>query len=306
MSCKPLKRLSFVITAQQGIVLLAAILVVLVATAIIVALTHGEAFSIRKTARIQTLERANLYVLALEDWARIILIEDGQNSSSDHLEEDWAANIPAIPIEGGLLSGVMEDGQAKFNINNLLSSTESVDQFKRLCARLDIDANFINALLDWMDSDSDTRYPDGAEEFYGNYRVANRELSDISELMLIKHMTVEIYEALRPHITALPAPTSINVNTMSDTVFLSLDENLSQTDAERFSDERVKDPFADIADFSARLKLPIPGNGLSVSSNYFYARGTVVQGEQPVSFSTLIHRDSKNKTTVLSRTLGGF
>jgi general secretion pathway protein K len=302
--CKRPKKIA--ISTQNGIVLLAAMLVVMVATAIIVAITHGEAFSIRKTARIQTADRANLHALALEDWARIILIEDSKNSNSDHLQEDWATKIPGIPIEGGFLTGSMEDEQAKFNINNLLSSVESINQFKRLCDNLGVDTTFINALLDWIDSDSDIRYPDGAEEFYETYRVANRELSDISELMLVKNMTADIYNELRPYISALPAPSNINVNTMSKTIFKSLDVNLNEADEDTFIAEREDTAFEDVSDFITRLQLTVPTTGLAVSTSYFYAHGVVVQGEQSVNFNTLINRDSNGKTTIISRSLGGF
>ncbi|MFT4608034.1 MAG: general secretion pathway protein K [Urechidicola sp.] len=286
---------------QKGIVLLAAILVVMVATAIIVSITHGEAFSIRKTGRIQGLERASSYAFGLEDWARVLLVRDNKDSDTDHFGEDWAIGIPGLPIEGGFLSGTMDDEQAKFNINNLLGSEESVKRFRRLCDNLEVETTFIDPLLDWMDEDFDIRYPDGVEDQYETYRVANRTLSDISELMLIKNMTAEMYQKLRPHITALPAPTNMNVNTMTDEVFLSLGElaNLDQ-----YIEERDKDAFTDIPSFIERMQLPIPEIGLSVSTNYFYAHGTVVQGDQSVNFNTLIHRDSNGKTTILNRTLG--
>lgn len=289
------------LSSQTGIVLLAAILVVVLATAIMVTITHGEAFSIRKTGRIQTFERASFYALGLEDWARLILVRDSKDSNTDHLAEDWAIGIPGLPIEGGFLSGSMEDEQAKFNINNLLGSQESVKRFKRLCDNLEVETLFIDPLLDWMDEDFDIRYPDGVEEQYETYRVANRPLSDKSELMLIKNMTAEIYEKLRPYLTALPAPTNINVNTMSKEVFLSLGENLNY---EALLDEREKEAFSDIPSFIERLQLTIPDTGLSVSTDYFNAHGIVVQGEQSVSFDTLIHRDSNGKTSILNRTLG--
>jgi general secretion pathway protein K len=286
---------------QKGIVLLAAILVVMVATAIIVSITHEEAFSIRKTGRIQVLERASSYAFGLEDWARVLLVRDGKESDTDHFGEDWAVGIPGLPIEGGFLSGSMEDEQAKFNINNLLESEESVIRFRRLCDNLEVETTFIDPLLDWMDEDFDIRYPDGVEDQYETYRVANRPLSDISELMLIKNMTAEMYQKLRPHITALPAPTNINVNTMTDKVFLSLGDTVN---LDQYIEEREKEVFADIPTFIERLQLPIPVAGLSVSTDYFYAHGTVVQGDQSVNFNTLIHRDSNGKTTILNRTLG--
>jgi general secretion pathway protein K len=287
--------------SQKGIVLLAAILVVMVATAIIVSITHGEAFSIRKTARIQVLERASSYAFGLEDWARVLLVRDSKESDIDHFGEDWAVGIPGLPIEGGYLSGSMEDEQAKFNINNLLGSEESVKRFRRLCDNLEVETTFIDPLLDWMDEDFDIRYPDGVEDQYETYRVANRPLSDISELMLIKNMTADMYQKLRPHITALPAPTNININTMTEEVFLSLGETVN---FEQYAEEREKEAFVDIPSFIERLQLTIPDTGLTVSTDYFYAHGTVVQGDQSVNFNTLIHRDSNGKTTILNRTLG--
>jgi|TARA_B110000305_G_scaffold239084_1_gene306011 general secretion pathway protein K len=282
-------------------VLLAAILVVMVASAIIVSITHAEAFSIRKTSRIQVLERANSYAFGLEDWARVLLIRDSKESDTDHLAENWAIGIPGLPIEGGFLSGFLEDEQAKFNINNLLRSEESVKRFQRLCDNLEVETTFIDPLLDWMDEDFDIRYPDGAEDQYETYRVANRPLSDISELMLIKNMTADMYQKLLPHITTLPAPTNINVNTLTDQVFLSLGEGLN---LDQYLEEREKEDFKDIPSFIERLQLTIPPTDLSVSTEYFYAHGTVVQGDQSVNFNTLIHRDSNDKTMILNRTLG--
>ncbi len=288
-------------SSQKGIVLLAAILVVMVASAIIVSITHAEAFSIRKTSRIQVLERANSYAFGLEDWARVLLIRDSKESDTDHLAENWAIGIPGLPIEGGFLSGFLEDEQAKFNINNLLRSEESVKRFQRLCDNLEVETTFIDPLLDWMDEDFDIRYPDGAEDQYETYRVANRPLSDISELMLIKNMTADMYQKLLPHITTLPAPTNINVNTLTDQVFLSLGEGLN---LDQYLEEREKEDFKDIPSFIERLQLTIPPTDLSVSTEYFYAHGTVVQGDQSVNFNTLIHRDSNDKTMILNRTLG--
>tara|TARA_B110000208_G_scaffold189001_1_gene249735 strand:- start:606 stop:1460 length:855 start_codon:yes stop_codon:yes gene_type:complete len=282
-------------------VLLAAILVVMVASAIIVSITHAEAFSIRKTSRIQVLERANSYAFGLEDWARVLLIRDSKESDTDHLAENWAIGIPGLPIEGGFLSGFLEDEQAKFNINNLLRSEESVKRFQRLCDNLEVETTFIDPLLDWMDEDFDIRYPDGAEDQYETYRVANRPLSDISELMLIKNMTADMYQKLLPHITTLPAPTNINVNTLTDQVFLSLGEGLN---LDQYLEEREKEDFKDIPSFIERLQLTFPPTDLSVSTEYFYAHGTVVQGDQSVNFNTLIHRDSNDKTMILNRTLG--
>lgn len=286
---------------QAGIALLSAILITLTATAIIVSITHEEAFSIRKTARIQLMDRARLYALGLEDYAQIILQKDRKDSKIDHLDEDWAIGVPGLPIEAGLLSGFIEDEQARFNINNLLASEEWVNRFRRLCNNLEVDTTFIPALLDWIDEDFEVRYPDGAEEHYETYRVANRPMVDISELLLVMHVTPEIYASLKPYITALPTTTNVNVNTISETVFLSLGENL---DADSFNQERDKEEFSSIQNFIERLQIPLEESGLSVSTEYFHAYGQVTQADLALNLDTLLHRDDNGNTRVIKRTLG--
>ena len=267
--CKP--------TGQSGIALISAILVLLIASAISVSIAHQGAFSIRKTSRIQLMDQARNYALGLEDWARIFLSQDRKDSSIDHLGEDWAIGIPGLPIEGGFLSGFLEDEQAKFNLNNLLGSEESLNRFNRLCNNLNVDTTFVTALLDWLDEDFDLRYPDGAEEDYQNYRVANREMVDVSELLLVKNVTPEIFQTLKPHITALPGVTNLNVNTMSETIFLALGDNL---DADAFIEAREEEEFADLPGFVERLQLTLDESGLSVSTDYFLAHGQITLGEQ--------------------------
>lgn len=295
MFCKP--------SGESGIALLSAILVLVIASVISVSIAHQGAFSIRKTSRIQLMDKARHYALGLEDWARIFLSKDRKDSSVDHLGEDWAIGIPGLPIEGGFLAGYLEDEQAKFNLNNLLGSEESVNRFKRLCNNLNVDTTFVPALLDWLDEDFEVRYPDGAEENYESYRVANREMVDVSELFLVKNVTPEIFQTLRPYIAALPGPTKLNVNTMSETIFLSLGDDL---EADAFIDEREEKEFSDVQDFIQRLQLTLEESGLSVSTNYFLAHGQVTVGEQELSLNSLIYRDSEGKTLIISRTLGRY
>ena len=267
---------------QRGLALLLAMLIVVIATTVAVSILHAEKFTLRKNGHIQLMDRAGLYAVGLED---------------------WAMNIPGLPIEGGFLSGYIEDEQAKFNLNSIVISEVALTRFQRLCDNLEVDRGFIPALMDWIDEDFDIRYPDGMEENYDAYRVANRELADVSELMLVHNVTAEMVEKLRPYVTALPATTTINVNTMSETVFLSLGESL---DAARFIEERESDPFDSVEEFIERLQLPIESEGLSVGTRYFRAHGQVVQGDRSFNLTSLVFRDEKGATAVVNRTLGQF
>ena len=289
--------------SQTGLALLMAMLIVVIATTIAVSIVHEEKFTIRKTAHIQSMDRARLYAFGLEDWARVYLREDSEESKIDSLDESWARGIPGLPIQGGYLTGYLEDEQAKFNINTLVISEAAVNRFRRLCDNLGVDDNFIPALMDWVDKDFDIRQPDGMEENYADYRVANREMADISELRLVQNVTPEIFEKLEPHITALPATSTLNVNTMSVTVFQSLGDKL---DATQFIEERDDDAYESVEDFVQRLQIPVEIEGLSVDTRYFRAHGQVVQGEQIFNLSSLVYRDPKGETIVVNRTLGQF
>ncbi len=288
---------------QRGLALLMALMIVVIATTIAVSIIYEEKFTIRKTGHIYLMDRANLYAVGLEDWARIYLREDRQESTVDSLDESWASGIPGLPIEGGYLNGYLEDEQAKFNLNQLVISEVALKRFERLCDNLGVEGNFIPALMDWIDADFDIRYPDGMEENYESYRVANREMADISELLLVHNVTPEIYDKLKPHITALPTPTTLNVNTMSEVIFQSLG---SEGEVSKFIEERDDSPYDSIGDFIERLQIPVEEDGLSVDTNFFRAHGQVVQGEQVFKLTSLLYRDDKGNTTVLNRTLGQF
>ncbi len=288
---------------QRGLALLMAMLIVVIGTTVAVSIVHGEKFTIRKSAHIQLMDRAALYAIGLEDWARIYLKEDSEDSDVDSLEEDWATLNVGLPIEGGYLTGYVEDEQARFNLNTLVVSEIALNRFKRLCDNLDVDDTFIPALMDWIDEDFDIRYPDGMEENYEDYRVANREMADISELLLVQDVTREIYEKLKPHITALPGTSTINVNTMSEIILQSLAPDVDVSD---FVEQREEDVYKNVEDFIERLQIPVEADGLSVDTRFFRAHGQVVQGEQLYNFTSLIYRDPKGQTRVINRTLGQF
>jgi len=292
---------------QQGVALLMAMMVVAIATVTAVSLVHEQSLIIRKTAHIRTSDTAFLYSLGLEDYARLILQKDLKDTKIDSLDEDWAIGIPALPIDGGFLSGSLIDAQSFINLNSMLDQ-ESEDRFRALCNNLDVSPEFIAALKDWLDSDLETIDADGAEDDYYTglehpYRTGNRLMSDISELLLVKGMNRESYEILRPFITVLPKSTALNINTIPAEIYSSIKD---ARDANKFIDEREKDPFSSLEDYKNRMNHELPARGISVTSEYFQASGQVTLGEKTIFVNTLIYRDKKGVTAILSRKLGEF
>lgn len=296
---------------QRGIALVMAMLVVAIATVTAVSLVHEQSFSVRKTSNLQHYDTGLLYGVGLEDYARLFLDKDAKNSKIDHLGEDWAIGIPALPIEGGYLSGAILDGQGLININNLLTNEAARAQLILLCKNQEVNADIVPAIIDWIDENTEAEVPDGAEDDYYTgleipYRTANRLMADISELKLIKGVDNELYMKLKPFLTVLPENTTLNLNTIPGEIFDTLE--LGKTSQE-FIDEREKDAFTTLDDFATRLEIVLDEKQkeyLSVSTSYFLATGIVTLGEKSITLNSLIKRDDNGRSQVLSRSLGSF
>ena len=296
------------IRQQQGVALLMAMLVVALASVTAVTLMHDQTLSVRRTGNILGNDIAMMYAMTLEDLAKLSLQRDFTLNKIDGLTDKWASEEGFFTaIEGGALGGTITDEQAKINLNGVLDK-ETEDRLRALCNNLQVSPEFIDAVKDWIDDDLDTVSPDGAEDDYYTslevpYRAANRPMADISELLLVRAVDNKVYQELLPYITVLPAATSLNINTMTDQVYLTLDKNL---DAKKFIKEREGKPFSSLQDYKKRMNHTLPANGISVKTEYFLASGQVVLDDKVLTVTTLIHRDSKGVTTIVRRKLGAF
>jgi len=266
-------------------------------------------------------EQAVLYSLAAEEWSRRILKQDSQNSPIDHLNEDWAIELPALPVEGGTIKGKLTDLQACFNLNSLYqgSAINPVAQarFKTLLKNLALETtiDLSQAIVDWIDKDLDTSIPDGAEDgYYLNlekpYRVANAPIQSISELRLIKGFeSVENYDALKPFVCAFGVSAPINVNTAPAEVIRSLASDLSASDVENIIAQRDEDPFDDmneLLNFNNLKDIIKVTDELSTNSEYFLLETESLIGNARTMMYSVIHRDNKGDTEVISRSLGAW
>ncbi len=293
---------------QHGIALISAMLIVALATTITVSLSFDQSLVVRKSSHLQIRAQSHQFIYGLEDWVQTILVKDANNSKTDDLSEDWAIQIPPLPVERGYLIGYIEDEQAKFNLNSLLTSPDMLLRFRLLCDQLDVEKEFIFSLLDWIDVDVDVRYPEGAEDDYYSslklpYKTANRLMSDVTELLLVKGVKQEDFDKLLPFITVLPESTTLNINTLSKEVFLSLDKTLDEGNFDEYIKARDDKPFKKVSDMITQLKINISEKGLSVTTDYFLVNGEIVQDESSLNFQSLLKRKNK-KVSVLYRRLG--
>ena len=288
---------------QNGIAIIAILLIVATVAALATQMHWQHRISLKRINNLLTLQQAKQYIVGGENWAREILVEDLRDNTSDHLGETWASSLPALPIDGGAIQGRLVDLQARFNLNSLIDSKgkikpESLKQFERLLQILDIEPSIASAVGDWLDTDNYPEFPGGAEdETYASlekpYKTANHFITDISELMSIKGINKAIYDNLKGYVSALPLSVSLNVNTASPEVLQSLTQQLTTNDISEVLDQRALGPFENINEFFnlSNIQANEVQAPLDTQTEYFLLEIEVSLQERIYRRHTYIYRD---------------
>lgn len=303
---------------QAGVALIMALMVVALATIAAAAMASRQQLDVRRTANLLDGDQAYVYALAVESWARMILARDARDNQTDHLDEVWAQRMPPIGVPGGQIDGYVADLQGRFNLNNLVNADGQISQgdfdyFQRLLRALELDERLALAIVDWIDPDFDTRFPDGAEDdFYlateWPYRAANQPLQSISELRLIRGVDVETWRRLAPFVTALPVRTAININTATAPLLQALAEGLGTQDGEQLVEKRPADGYASIdilLQETAFAGKEVDAGRLAVASQFFLVRSDVQVGTARAQVYSIVQRNADRLTT-LARTQGAW
>lgn len=176
---------------------------------------------------------------------------DLQNTETDNLTEDWAKSYPPFPVGDGFVEVMIEDENAKINVNRAVKESGEVDPviydaLSRLFEREEVDIGILNSLIDWIDPDDEPQ-PEGAENYYYGsldppYECKNGPLDTLSELLMIKDVTDEVYGKISKHLT-IYSNGKINVNTASEEVLVCLDDEIDEAIAEVIIQYREEKPF---------------------------------------------------------------
>lgn len=303
---------------RGGVAILFAMLIVALTASVAAAVSYDMVLDTRRTQSLLWQEQARLVAYGAEDWVGDVLAKDAQDTEDDHFGEIWAQELPALPVEGvgiqGVVAGRLVDLQSRFNLNNLLGADGRADElelerFRRLLTLVQIDPLRADAVVDWMDGDTEIRFPGGAEDETYTTRIppvltANRPFRSVGELSLIEGFDAEAMTRLRPHITALPARTIINANTASPLVLQAMDENISAADIQPIIEEReefgIEDPQVSFGGlFSAESVA-----ALGLSTNYFELRSVVRIGTVRFTMYSLVFRSDQGEIAVVMRSYG--
>lgn len=300
-------------TRHRGVALLAAVLVVALATILIAGLLDraglGQARALQSTRAIQ----AMAYQQGLELWAGRILRDDRANDGDDSRADTWAQPLPPITVPEGVITGRMRDLDGCLNLNGLWHAgsedAEAVRRFERLLGFLELDRGLLDAIVDWLDEDDRSRRGGGAEDAaYAALdpprRAGNGPFVHVSELRAVIGVDPDTWQALAPHVCARPDPASaLNINTASALVLRSLHPDIDAALAQRLhNDGQARFPSVDAfaqALSEAGLVQPLEGGGLGVTSRWFVAEAQIVLGDVPVNLYSLLERRPEDGLVVV-------
>lgn len=268
--------------AQRGVALITAVMIVAIAAAVAAKIAFAHQIWFRQMENVGDRGATDLLRRGALHWASVALLEDAAQNSIDHLGEPWAQGLPTLPVDGGAIHVSVEDAQGRFNLNNLLQnngqpSTADLQVFQRLLVTLKLDPLLANALLDWMDADSNVTSPGGAEDvdylaLKTPYRAANQPLTSVDELRLVHGFDAKTMQVLLPYVTVLPpgVRTTINVNTASPVLLAAL-TNLDLAWAERVAENRRSKPMNNVSDLASLLPAgsQLPSALASVKTDFF-------------------------------------
>ncbi len=300
---------------ERGLAAVTAILIVAVAASAATLMLAQQSAMIDQTMLVASRAQADQYARAGLDWARGVLLEDTRTAGAvDSLGERWAQPIAALPVERALVAGAIADEQSKFNLNNLVNdngtkSAADMQILARLLAVRGLAPELAEAVLDWIDPDSDLAGAHGAEDAYylslaKPYRAANRSMVQVEELYRVRGFDRATVAKLKPYVTALPDRTKVNVNTAPQVVLEALLPEVPPQKIAAFVAARLDKPLADAQKLAAWAKESPSGqvsDALDVKSSFFSVRIQVAQDDVELASDALLQRIPNGPPVIIWR-----
>ena len=330
--CKSLPKFA----GSEGVALITTMLLTAIVAIVASEITDDRFRITDRTIKLIASDQGIVSIWSIENYVKILLAKDAENSQADFPGEDWNINA-TIPVDNGVISGRMTDESAKFNINNILQADENgrfVDGYSlnpvganrllNLFRNLDVDQpeELTLAVIDFIDGDGDIsrnlKPYRGAEDSYylqqdPAYRTANRPLFDLSELKLVRGVDTKTYQKIEPHLTALPIRTAVNVNFASAQTIRMLSSSLTVDIADEILRKQNKeDAFQNYSQAIGfitaytgdnALANELSANVISVKSQFIKLSMTANLSGSVTNAVSIIHRKNQ-QSSVVRRTFG--
>ncbi|WP_025323922.1 type II secretion system minor pseudopilin GspK [Deferrisoma camini] len=253
---------------QRGAALLLVLLLVSLLSIVVVEFLREARVEARTAANLRDALQAHALLRSGVAVGSALLRADARDNQVDHRGEPWADVIPPIPLGDGVLAVSVHDLYGRFPLGAVLNDrgeplASRVEALRRLfeaAAPADADPDgLVEALVDWIDANTDGLYEDNPE-----HPVPNRPLTDVDELAKIEGFTPEVVAAVRPYLDVRADP-KVNVNTAPVPVLHALHPDLGLERAQELYDDLTENPL----DRATQLKNRSAMAGLAVTRLVF-------------------------------------
>lgn len=306
---------------QQGMALITVLMVVAIVTVVTAGMIVRQQISIRNIANQIVARQIWHYALGGEALAASILREAAKPTSDspspvDHLQQAWARPIAVFEIDQGRIAVSIEDLNGRLNLNDLSTRQVSAPwakvRFERLLMKLDISPHFMQNLIEWLAEPQQmpSTFTPPNDPYLGlepPYRATHRFFRDVSELRLVLGLSEAQYLRLRPHVSALPPGTPLNINSASALLLSTLSDELTATQLDALIRDRGQNGYSSVVDFFAHPALEgllLEKQGLAVRSKYFEVRSDVQLEQRRRVLVSILQRQPDGRIGVLQRDLG--
>ena len=302
---------------QRGVALLAAVLVVALATVLIAALLDRSEATFARTRNTLRAEQGWELMRGVEGWAADALRQDFHSEPGiDSAQDMWAQQLPPIDLPGVRIFAKLRQISGCLNLNDLhhndADDAVAIVRMERLLIALKLNPAIAAQIADWIDADTSQRQQGAEDSAYATrrppYRASNQPFAHVSELRLLAAVTPEVYATLAPHVCALPAGSVLNLNFASEVVWMSLAEQITPNMAQRLArDGRAHYESLDrIQQELQQLGIPpLPLSGFGTQTDWFVLEARIVADGIPFVYSSLLHR-SGQQVNVIARSRGSL
>ena len=241
--------------SEKGIALILTLLITAILVTLIVEVNYSTQVDLMIAGNFRNDLQAYYLAKSGINVAISYLKYDAETTDTDNLDEDWAKPYPPIPVGSGFVEVVTKDENARINVHDVIKEDGTVDQqiseaLTRLFEMLEVDVRILDAVIDWIDpNDEGEAESSYYESLDPPYVCKNAPLDTLSELLMIKDVTDEVYGKVSKYLT-IHSNGMININTVGKEVLMCLDEGIDEGIAEGIIQYRGEKPF----DTKAELK----------------------------------------------------
>lgn len=323
-------------TRQRGAALLIVMMIMALMTAIAGSMASRLFTNYHRAENQLHFQQVYWYSNAVEALASAVLRESLSDSDTVNVNQDWAQSARTFPLQGGKVSGYLQDAQACFNLNSLQLRGAALGgevpyevRVLRALIGSQVDDSYqadviAQASRDYIDENNQLDQSLGAEDAHYEsvrpaYVTADAVIADVSEWRAVRGVNAEVFRQLSPQLCAIPsAELMVNVNTLTDKQAALLSAlftpALSVEQAEQVLTERPDSGWKSVDDFIATLTLTDFDEAarkqvmshLSVTSHYFLLHADVHVASAQRHIQALLHYQDDGQVSVLRRRFGGM